>query len=106
MVVAPFLGLAVYGFDFAEQIPWAMNALMKTSFMRCGVVALVLSVFGFDRPDLDCNDIYCHFRKPKVVLKMLDIDRSSVWTEILALFGLMILFRSLCYIGLRRRVAT
>jgi hypothetical protein len=106
MVVAPFLGLAVYGFDFAEKISWAMNALMKTSFMRCGVVALVLTVFGFDRPDLDCEGIYCHFRKPKVVLRMLDIDRSSVWTEILALFGIMIVFRSMCYIALRRRIAT
>jgi len=83
-----------------------MNALMKISFMRCGVVALVLTVFGLDRADLECNEIYCHFKKPKVVLKMLDIDKSSVWTEMLALFGIMIVFRSLCYIGLRWRVAT
>ncbi|XP_021933220.1 ATP-binding cassette sub-family G member 1-like isoform X2 [Zootermopsis nevadensis] len=106
MVVAPFLGLAVYGFDFAEKISWVMNALMKTSFMRCGIVALVLTVFGLDRADLDCNDIYCHFKKPKVVLRMLDIDNSSVWTEIAALLGIMIVFRSLCYFGLRWRVAT
>jgi hypothetical protein len=106
MVVAPFLGLAVYGFDFADQISWVMNALMKTSFMRCGVVALVLTVFGLDRADLDCNEIYCHFKEPKVVLGMLDIDKSSVWTELLALFVLMIVFRSLCYLGLRWRVAT
>ncbi|PNF37623.1 ATP-binding cassette sub-family G member 1 [Cryptotermes secundus] len=106
LVVAPFLGLAVYGFDFAEKISWTMNTLMKTSFMRCGVVALVLTTFGFDRPDLDCDDIYCHFKEPKVVLRMLDIDRSSFWAEIFILFGIMILFRSLCYIGLRMRVAT
>lgn len=104
--MAPFLGLAVYGFDFAEKISWTMNTLMKTSFMRCGVVALVLTIFGFDRPDLNCDDIYCHFKEPKVVLRMLDIDRSSVWTEIFILFGIMIVFRSLCYIGLRMRVAT
>ncbi|GFG30679.1 hypothetical protein Cfor_01447 [Coptotermes formosanus] len=106
MVVAPSLGLAVYGFDFAEQISWTMNALMKTSFMRCGIVALVLTVFGLDRADLDCNELYCHFKKPIVTLRMLDIDNSSVWTEILTLFGLMVMFRFLCYIGLRRRVAT
>jgi hypothetical protein len=106
MVVAPSLGLAVYGFDFAEQISWTMNALMKTSFMRCGIVALVLTVFGLDRADLDCNELYCHFKKPIVTLRMLDIDNSSVWTEILTLFGLMVMFRFLCYIGLCRRVAT
>lgn len=106
MVVAPSLGLAVYGFDFAQQISWTMNALMKTSFMRCGIVALVLTVFGLDRADFDCSEIYCHFKKPVVTLRMLDIDNSSVWTEILALFGLMVMFRFLCYIGLRWRVAT
>jgi len=83
-----------------------MNALMKTSFMRCGVVALVLTVFGLDRADLDCNEVYCHFKKPKVTLRMLDIHNSSVWMEILALLGLLVIFRFLCYIGLRWRVAT
>jgi ABC-type multidrug transport system ATPase subunit len=105
-VVAPSLGLAVYGFDFAQQISWSMNALMKMSFMRCGVVALVLTVFGLDREDLDCNEVYCHFKKPIATLRMLDIDKSSVWTEILALLGLLVTFRFLCYIGLRWRVAT
>jgi hypothetical protein len=79
---------------------------MKTSFMRCGVVALVLTVFGMDRADLDCNEVYCHFKKPIATLRMLDIDNSSVWTEILALFGLLVTFRLLCYIGLRWRIAT
>jgi hypothetical protein len=106
MVVAPFLGLAVYGFDFAQHISWSMNALMKTSFMRCGIVALVLTVFGLDRADLDCSEIYCHYKKPIVTLRMLDIEKSSVWYEILALFALLVMFRFLCYIGLRWRVAT
>jgi hypothetical protein len=106
MVVAPSLGLAVYGFDFAKQISWTMNALMKTSFMRCGIVALLLTVFGLDRADLDCNEPYCHFKKPTVTLRILDIDNSSVWTEILALLGILVIFRFLCYIGLRWRVVT
>ncbi|XP_069702129.1 ATP-binding cassette subfamily G member 4 isoform X2 [Periplaneta americana] len=106
LIVAPFLGLAVYGFDFAQQISWTMYALMKTSFMRCGVVGLVLTVYGLDRQDLDCHDVYCHFKKPKIVLKMLDIENVSVWNEVLALFVLMFVFRTLCYLGLRRRVAT
>jgi len=105
-IVAPSLGLAVYGFDFAQQISWTMNALMKLSFMRCGIVALVLTVFGLDRADLDCSEVYCHFKKPIVTLRMLDIDRSSVWMEIFALLGLLVTFRFLCYIGLRWRVKT
>ncbi|KAJ9585648.1 hypothetical protein L9F63_002568, partial [Diploptera punctata] len=106
LAIAPSLGLAVYGFDFAQQISWLMNAVMKFSFMRCGIVALVLTVFGLERPDLDCNDIYCHFKKPKVVLRMLDIEHVSIWTEICALFGLYTVFKVLCYLGLRWRIRT
>ncbi|CAB0019638.1 unnamed protein product, partial [Nesidiocoris tenuis] len=67
LTVAPFLGLAIYGFDFAKDVSFFMNLLVHTSFMRCAVVALVITVFGMDRQMLDCKDpIYCHFQDPKV----------------------------------------
>ncbi|GBP74157.1 ATP-binding cassette sub-family G member 1 [Eumeta japonica] len=106
MSIAPFLGLAIYGFDFAHSIPLLMNVIMKTSFIRCGVVAMVLTMFGLGRKPLDCDDVYCHFAKPDVLLKYLDIDRSSVWLEIVTMLSIMLVFRSLCYIGLRWRFAT
>lgn len=104
--IAPFLGLAIYGFDFAHRIPLMMNILMKTSFIRCGVVAMVLTIFGFNREPLHCNDVYCHFSKPDVLFKYLDIDRTSVWLEIITMIGIMLVFRSLCFIGLKWRFAT
>ncbi|KAM3966141.1 ATP-binding cassette sub-family G member 1 [Aphomia sociella] len=104
--IAPFLGLAIYGFDFADRIPLMMNILMKTSFIRCGVVAMVLTIFGFNREPLECKEVYCHFAKPEVLIKYLDIERTSVWLEIITMLGIMFVFRSLCYIGLRWRFAT
>lgn len=105
-VIAPFLGLAIYGFDFAHSIPLLMNIIMKTSFIRCGVVAMVLTIFGFGRTPLECTDVYCHFAKPDVLLKYLDIERTSVWLEIATMLGIMFVFRLLCFIGLRWRFAT
>ncbi|XP_044735311.1 ATP-binding cassette sub-family G member 4 [Chrysoperla carnea] len=102
-VVAPFLGLAVYGFDFAKEIPWFLYAVMKVSFMRCGVVALVLTVFGYDRPVLDCNDVYCLFDHPEKLLNFLDISNSSVWSELAAMVGILLFFRTICYVSLRWR---
>lgn len=104
--MAPFLGLAIYGFDFAHEIPWLMNVIMKMSFLRCGVVAIVLTVFGSGRPPLECEEVYCHFAKPSVLLHYLDVEADSVWYELLFLTGLMLLFRSMCYLGLRWRFAT
>lgn len=106
MLIAPFMGLAVYGFDFAPQIPWYITALMKTSFLRSGVAAFVLTMFGFDRQELDCNDYYCHFQNPKKVLRFLDVEGQNAWSEIGNLFILAAFYRITFYAGLRWRTAT
>jgi len=103
--VAPMLGLAVYGFDFARQIPGPVFFLMKLSFLRCAVVSLVLVVFGMDRAPLECNDIFCEFQKPMSVLRFLDIHKTSLWSELGILGCLIAFFRILLYIGLRWRMS-
>ncbi|XP_037935775.1 ATP-binding cassette sub-family G member 1 [Teleopsis dalmanni] len=106
LVIAPFMGLAVYGFDFAAKIPYAMNLLMKLSYIRVGVVSLVLTVFGFNRDELECDEIYCHFSDPKVLIKFLDIERVSMAQQFALLSLLMIFFRTLLYLSLRKRCGT
>ena len=106
MIIAPFMGLACYGFDFAAQIPDLMNLLMKVSYVRVGVVAMVLSVFGYDRAMLDCDDMYCHFSDPKVLLRFLDIEKVTLLQQFGILLGLGALYRALLYLSLRRRCGT
>lgn len=103
MCMAPFLGLAIYGFDFAADIPALMNALMKVSFIRGGVVSLVLTVFGHNRHQLNCPEVYCHFDDPKVLLRYLRIEEFSLVHEIGFLVAILVLFRTLFYLSLRKR---
>uniref|UniRef100_U5ETU5 Putative integral to membrane n=1 Tax=Corethrella appendiculata TaxID=1370023 RepID=U5ETU5_9DIPT len=103
MMMAPFLGLAIYGFDFAPDIPFLMNSLMRFSFIRGGVVSMVLVVFGFNREQLSCNELYCHFDNPKVLLRYLRIEQRTLYGEAAYLIGIMITFRLLFYLSLRRR---
>ncbi|KAH8239834.1 hypothetical protein KR032_008368 [Drosophila birchii] len=106
MMIAPLMGLAVYGFDFAPQITGGMQLLMKLSYVRVGVVALVLAVFGFQREELDCDDIYCHFSDPRVLLKFLDVEKVSILHQFGLLAMLMLFFRVMMYISLRKRCYT
>ena len=101
--MAPFLGLAVYGFDFAADISLFMYGIMKFSFIRGGIVSLVLTVFGYDRNQLNCRDIYCHFDDPKVLLRYLRIENVSLFTEISVLVALLFVFRALFYLSLRKK---
>lgn len=104
LLIAPLLGLAIYGFDFAADIPVVMYAIMKLSFVRVGVVSLVLSVFGYDRAQLDCSDVYCHFDDPKVLLRFLRIEKVYLWNEVAFLVMYIIVFRTILYLSLKRRI--
>lgn len=102
-LMAPFLGLAIYGFDFAADIPALMNAVMKLSFIRGGIVTLILTVFGHNRQQLTCSEVYCHFDDPKVLLRYLRIEDFSLIHELGYLMAIMITFRFLFYLSLRKR---
>ncbi|XP_031630020.1 ATP-binding cassette sub-family G member 1 [Contarinia nasturtii] len=104
LLIAPLLGLAIYGFDFAADIPMAMYTIMKMSFVRVGVVSLVLSVFGYDRAQLDCGDVYCHFDDPKVLLRFLRIEKVYLWNEVAFLVMYIVIFRTILYLSLKRRI--
>ncbi|XP_046660495.1 ATP-binding cassette subfamily G member 4 [Homalodisca vitripennis] len=108
MTLAPFLGFAIYGFDFARSIPFWLWPMLKASFMRSGVIAMIIAVFGMNRPKLECHNeiMYCHFNNPQVVLHYLNLDKTSPWIEILTMIVILLVFRSLCYLGLRWRVST
>lgn len=105
-MTVPFLGLAIYGFDFAKDIGTFMRLLMRTSPMRCGLAAFVIVTFGFGRKPLQCDDIYCHFADPKVLLDYLDGYDSQIYIEMAALAVSILLYRVLAYLSLRKRFAT
>lgn len=100
------LGLAIYGFDFASNIPVFMSFLMKLSFMRVGIVTIVLTVFGYERPQMTCTEVYCHFDDPKVLLRFLRVESVNLWNEVGLLVVFAVVFRTVFYFNLKRRIKT
>lgn len=81
-----------------------MYGLMKMSFMRVGVVSLVLTVFGYDRAQMLCDNVYCHFDDPKVLLRFLRIENVYLWNEVGFLVLFAVVFRTIFYLNLKRRI--
>lgn len=106
MTIAAFMGLAIYGFDFAPEIPPAMDWFMRISFMRDGLVGFILTLFGYGREVLHCNDMYCHFSDPRVLLKFLNLEKVTVLHQFGYLFVLLVVSRIALYLSLRRRCRT
>ncbi|KAL1129140.1 hypothetical protein AAG570_013671 [Ranatra chinensis] len=94
MSLAPLLGFAIYGFDFAKRISTVWRTVMRTSFLRSAVVANVLVMFGMGRSELECYDpMYCHFKDPMTTLRYLDIDQVSLALEIMWMIVFFVTFR-------------
>ncbi|KAL1117724.1 hypothetical protein AAG570_004039 [Ranatra chinensis] len=103
----PLMLLAVYSLGTrSEDIPIHMRVAMYTSYFRFGLEGLVASVYGGDRPWLDCPDteMICELRSPKALLRRVGMENINIWLDILALCGNYLLFQLFCYASLKFRL--
>nr|XP_024217074.1 ATP-binding cassette sub-family G member 4 isoform X2 [Halyomorpha halys] len=106
MILSPILGLACYGFDFMRTVPLFMQIIVRFSFMRSGVYALVLIIYSLNRQPLKCPEeiIHCHFSDPKVALYFLDLQDVDIWKPIGDLMINLFFFWLAFYLALRWRL--
>ncbi|CAB3223272.1 unnamed protein product [Arctia plantaginis] len=72
-----------------QDVPALFNWILQISFLKHGFVGLLLSVFGSERPNLNCEDhIYCHFKVPKTILKEYGALKEDYVSLVIALFGI------------------
>ncbi|XP_037820739.1 ATP-binding cassette sub-family G member 1 [Lucilia sericata] len=94
--ICPFLAFS--GFFLQEKhTPEPLQWIFKTSFLKYSLDASVLSIFGFDRPRLECNAMYCHYSRPKVFLKDVDMLNASYETAIIFLVCLFLALRIISF---------
>ncbi|KAI8422374.1 hypothetical protein MSG28_006234 [Choristoneura fumiferana] len=83
-----------------------MQIVSYGSFIRYAFEALMLCVYSYNRPPLDCPDdkLYCHMRHPKEVIKQFSFKMDNYWFDIGVLFGSIVCVRLLAFFTLRRSV--
>lgn len=104
--LAPFIGLATYGFDFMKTIHPLMDLLVQLSYVRSGIVANILILYGLGRKELHCPDHidYCLYKDPREVFHYLTLERFSIPLMALHLFISLFLFRLTFYLALKWRL--
>lgn len=87
-----------------EDSPILFHWVFHISFLKHGLVGLVLSIMGMERPKLKCTDVYCHYTRPRQFLKDYGMLHESFIVVIssLAVIGAVVL--SLTYIVLKIRL--
>lgn len=105
----PLMLLAVYGLgDSHTPIPLFMRLAMYLSYLRYGLEGLTLSIYGFDRPSIDCPDIkdFCQLSHPKELLKQTGMLEANIYFDISGLIFFFLVFKGICFMLLRWRLSS
>lgn len=95
-LICPFLAFS--GFFLQEKdTPHGLKWLFSTSFLKYSFDGSVVSIFGFNRTRLECHDIYCHYSRPKVFLRDVDMLEANYTTAIIFLVVLFLFLRIITF---------
>lgn len=72
-----------------------------------GLVVALYEAGNFARTDIKCPEhiVYCHYSKAETILKELGMETAGFYDNIAKIVLQLLLFKSLSYFTLRRRLA-
>ncbi|KAE9541600.1 hypothetical protein AGLY_003591 [Aphis glycines] len=108
-VACPMMLLASFGLGYEEnEIPAIIKLGMNFSYLRHGVEALVMSVYGNGRGRLECPKTtdYCDIRDPSALFKTVGMSDVTYWGSMSALCCMFLAFKVASYVMLRWRLST
>lgn len=108
VLAVPLILLSIYGIGYGggTYISPLMRFLMHLSYLRHGMEGLVASLYDYGRADTICEDteIFCSFKKSKVLLAFLGFEHMHYLWSLTCLIGFYLLFTVAAYIMIRQRL--
>lgn len=90
-------------FVLMKDTGYGWHWLFYISYGKHSLDANLLAILGFDRPKLDCNVIYCHFRWPHKFLETLGVDGNYSNALVYIIISIFV-FRIAAYFLIRRQL--
>ncbi|KAH8244569.1 hypothetical protein KR038_002431, partial [Drosophila bunnanda] len=108
VLAVPLILLSIHGIGYGRgsYVSPLMRYIMHLSYLRHGMEGLVAALYDYGRADTICEDpeIFCTFKKSKVLLAFLGFeDMHYVWS-LSCLIGFYLLFTIAAYIMIRQRL--
>lgn len=86
--------------DAAPVLHW----LFHISFLKYALEGTALAIFGFDRPKMECHELFCMYRIPKKFLKMVNMHNGDFLTAGIVLLTMILLLRILSFFMMNFRL--
>ncbi|KAF4518788.1 hypothetical protein B566_EDAN005409 [Ephemera danica] len=104
VISVPMMMFAGFGVTLRD-IPTYMIPGTYISYLRFGLEGLVLTIYGYNRERLECdNELYCHYRYPEKLLYEVAMEKSVMYVDVLGLVIILVLLRFVAFFCLRWRI--
>jgi len=96
--------LAMYGIGFGPTMDPIWKFFQSFTFVRYALSGYTVAMYGPGREVLPCKDVYCHFRRPSEMIKMMGMTGDELWVQLTVLVLFLLFFRVLSYLALRAKL--
>jgi hypothetical protein len=87
-----------------RDVPTWFKWLTDVSYFRYAFEGLVLSVYGYNRPNLKCSEIYCYFKSPLKFLQEFEMADRVYAYDVLALVIWVLVAQVSLFFALKSRI--
>ncbi|KAG5676197.1 hypothetical protein PVAND_006046 [Polypedilum vanderplanki] len=108
VLVCPMMLLSVYGIGSGKDtIPPLIQIFMKMSYLRHSLEGIVQSIYGFGRQDMVCpnEEVFCPYKKPAFLLRIMGFEDLDLRISILYLFGFYVMFNAAAVFLIKDRLS-
>uniref|UniRef100_A0A8D9F7C6 ATP-binding cassette sub-family G member 1 n=1 Tax=Cacopsylla melanoneura TaxID=428564 RepID=A0A8D9F7C6_9HEMI len=84
-------------FVLQRDSPACFKFLYQLSFLKHALEGILLSVYGYGRENLECYEIYCHWKYPEKFLDDLDMKHGDYWYDLAFLIVSYVMVKLVAY---------
>lgn len=108
VIMGPFLQSAPLIFSgffvhLTDALP-NLHGFFYISYLRYALEGTIDAIFGYGRPKLQCNEIYCHFQIPAKFIKEVDMQRNDFYSACIILLTFLMCFRAFAFAVIAWRI--
>lgn len=106
VLAVPLMLVSIQGMGSLEPLPIYRTFIMYLSYIRYGLEGLILATYGYGREKLPCppEKIYCPLCVPRELIRIMQMERASLWLDFVALFAILLVLKVLSFYLLRQRI--
>lgn len=93
--------------DDFTGVPWYFKLGMRLDYLRYSLEGIVESIYGFGRAQFECpeGEMYCHFKKPDFLMRVMGFGDRDMKRTILALVAFYFVFNIVAFSLIKHRLS-